>query len=104
MNPRRRRNQPEPESTSDLMAGLLSRLGGSGRALEYRVFDAYAQAAGALFRAETRPDAFRGGTLFVSVSSAALGHELTLLRVDILARMAETLGAGVVTELRTRMG
>ena len=44
------------------------------------------------------------GTLFVSVSSAALGHELTLLRVEILARMAETLGAGVVTELRTRMG
>jgi hypothetical protein len=104
MNHRRRRSQPEPESTNDLMASVLARIGGSGRGLEYRVFDAYAQAAGELFRTQTRPDAFRTGTLFVSVSSAALGHELTLLRSAILERMQETLGPGVVTDIRTRMG
>lgn len=86
------------------MSGLLSRLGGNGRALEYRVFDAYLQAAGSFFVARTRPDAFRTGTLFVRVSSAALGHELTLLREEILVRMQAALGPGVVTDIRTRMG
>jgi hypothetical protein len=86
------------------MSGLLSRLGGNGRALEYRVFDAYLQAAGSFFGTKTRPDAFRTGTLFICVSNAALGHELTLLRGEIMARMQETLGPGVVTDIRTRMG
>jgi predicted nucleic acid-binding Zn ribbon protein len=86
------------------MAGLLTRLGGSGRALEYRVFDAYNRAAGEVLRARTVPDALRGSTLFVRTSSSALAHELTLLRSEILARMEATLGPGVVTELRTRVG
>ena len=84
--------------------GLLARLGGTGRALEYQVFDAYLEAAGDVFRAKTRPDSFRTGTLFVRVSSAALGHELTLLRGEILTRMQATLGPGIVNEIRTRMG
>lgn len=102
--PPRRRPQAEPESTADLMAGLMSRLGGSGRALEYRVFEAYADAAGGVFRTRSRPDSFRDGTLFVRVPSSALAHELTLLRTELLARMERRLGPGVVTAIRTRVG
>lgn len=100
----RRRVQPEPESTADLMAGLLSRLGGSGRGLEYRVFSAYAEAAGDVLRTRTVPDSFRDGTLFIRVGSAALGHELTLLREDLLARLNALLGDSVVRSIRTRVG
>jgi hypothetical protein len=100
----RRRVQPEPESTADLMAGLLSRLGGSGRGLEYRVFSAYTEAAGDVLRTRTLPDGFREGTLFIRVASAALGHELTLLREDLLARMNALLGDSVVRSIRTRVG
>lgn len=98
------RVQPEPETMGDLMAGMLARLGGSGRAREYRVFQAYTDAAGDVLRARTLPDSFRDGTLFIRVNSAALAHELTLLRAELLARMAETLGPGVVTAIRTRVG
>jgi hypothetical protein len=98
------RQQPEPETTGDLMAGLLARLGGSGRALEFRVFQAYQDAAGELFRARTAPDSFREGTLFIRVANAALAHELTLLRGELLARMEATVGPGVVTAIRTRVG
>jgi hypothetical protein len=101
---RRIRVQPEPESTGDLMAGLLSRLGGSGRGLEYRVFSAYTEVAGAVLRTRTLPDSFRDGTLFIRVSSAALGHELTLLREDLLSRMNGLLGDGIVRAIRTRVG
>ena len=88
----------------DLMAGLLSRLGGSGRGLEYRVFDAYGRAAGDVLRTRTVPESLRGGTLIVRVASSALAHELTMLRGEILERMAAALGPGVVTDLRTRVG
>ena len=86
------------------MAGLLSRLGGSGRALEFRVFEAWNQAVGDVLRTRTTPDAFRGGTLFVRVPNSALGHEVTLLRREIIGRIGTTLGPGVVTEIRTRVG
>jgi hypothetical protein len=98
------RTQPEPETAGDLMAGLLSRLGGSGRALEYRVFDAYTRAAGVVLATRSTPDVFRDGTLFVRVTSSALAHEITLLRGEIVERMGATLGPGVVKEIRTRVG
>jgi predicted nucleic acid-binding Zn ribbon protein len=104
MKRRPARVQAEPETTADLMAGLLSRLGGTGRALEFRVFQAYADAAGDVLRARTVPDSFRDGTLFIRVASAALAHELTLLRAQLLVRMEAALGAGVVTAIRTRVG
>jgi hypothetical protein len=104
MMKRRTRVQAEPETTADLMAGLLSRLGGTGRALEFRVFAAYADAAGDVLRARTAPDSFREGTLFIRVPSSSLAHELTLLRGALLARLEASLGPGVVTAIRTRVG
>jgi hypothetical protein len=98
------RVQVEPEATGDLMAGLLRRLGGTGRALEYRVFEAYSEAAGGVLRSRTVPDSFRDGTLFIRVASSALAHELTLLRGELLARMETALGSRVVTAIRTRVG
>ena len=86
------------------MAGLLARIGGSGRGLEYRVFDAYAQVAGAMLAARSTPDAFRDGTLYIRTPSAALAHEITLLRAELVARMTEVLGPGLVRDIRTRVG
>jgi hypothetical protein len=59
------------------MGEVLARLGGAGRAREFRAFDAYAR---------------------------AVAHELVLLRAEILARLAAELGPNVVTEIRTRVG
>jgi len=86
------------------MGEVLARLGGSGRAREFRAFDCYARAVGPTFRAKTQPERLAGTTLFVRVASSALAHELVLLRVEIVARMAAELGPGVVTEIRTRIG
>lgn len=105
MKPRRpQRTQPDPESAGDLMSSFLARLGGSGRALEYRVFDAYAKAAGEMLAARSTPDSFRDGTLYVRTASAALAHEITLLRGQLIERMTVALGEGIVRDLRTRVG
>jgi len=86
------------------MGEVLARLGGAGRAREFRAFDCYARAVGETFRTRTQPERLLGTTLMVRVASAALGHELTLLRTEILARMSAELGPDVVTEIRTRVG
>jgi hypothetical protein len=86
------------------MGHVLARIGGSGRALEFRVFDCYTRVVGAAFRAQTMPERLTGTLLTIRVSSSPIAHELTLLRAEILARMARELGPGVVLDLRTRVG
>ena len=86
------------------MGEVLSRLGGSGRAREFRVFDCYTRVVGELLRARTAPERLAGTTLFVRVATSALAHEVTLLRGEILAKLAAEIGPGTITELRTRVG
>lgn len=86
------------------MGEVLARLGGAGRAREFRAFDAYARAVGPTFRARTQPERLAGTTLFVRVASSALAHELVLLRAEVIARLVAELGPDVVTEIRTRVG
>ncbi|HEY4394944.1 MAG TPA: DUF721 domain-containing protein [Polyangia bacterium] len=95
---------PAPIASDALMGEVLARLGGSGRAREFRAFDCYARSIGEAFRARTQAERLAGTTLFVRVASSALAHELTLLRAEILARMSAELGPDVVTEIRTRVG
>jgi hypothetical protein len=91
-------------SSADLVGEVLGRLGGSGRALEFRVFDCYAHVVGEHLRSRTMPERLMGTTLFVRASTSALAHELTLLLAEILERMAAQMGQGIVLELRTRVG
>jgi hypothetical protein len=102
--PKHREHAGPPETTGDLMGQVLARLGGQGRALEFRVFDCYARVVGELLRARTAPERMAGTTLFVRVATSALAHEIMLLRGEILAKLNAELGAGTVTELRTRVG
>jgi hypothetical protein len=86
------------------MSEVLARLGGAGRALEFRVFDCYSRVVGPMLRTRSMPERLTGATLYVRVATSALAHELTLLRADVLARMAQELGPDKVTDLRTRVG
>jgi hypothetical protein len=99
-----RPSAPAPTRSADLVSEVLGRIGGSGRALEFRVFDCYTRIIGAALRARTMPERLVGTTLFIRVSTSSLAHELTLLRADILERMATEMGQGIVLELRTRVG
>jgi hypothetical protein len=92
-----------PESSADLMGQVLARLGGSGRALEFRVFEAYNGAVGEMLRLRTEPERLNGTILVVRVASSALAHELTMLKREVLGRMALAIGTEVVTDLRTRV-
>ena len=99
-----RPSAPAPSRSSDLVGEVLGRLGGAGRALEFRVFDCYTRIVGETLRTRTIPERLVGTTLFVRAATSALAHELTLLRADVLERMAAEMGQGIVLELRTRVG
>ena len=92
-----------PETSADLMSQVLARIGGSGRALEFRVFEAYNDAVGESLRLRTAPERLNGKTLQVRVASSALAHELTMLKREVLDRMALAIGDDLVTDLRTRV-
>jgi hypothetical protein len=101
---RPRRRKSEPELASALVSTVVGNIGGSWRGREQRVFLVYAEIGGDFLRKHTRPDSLRDGTLFVRVSSSAIAHHLTLLRGEILQRMAPLLPPGMVTDIRTRVG
>jgi hypothetical protein len=102
--PKHREHKGPPETMAELMGGLLSRLGGEGRGLEFRVFESYNRVVGDVLRARTQPERVAGTTLFVRVATSALAHELTLMRGEIIEKMSVELGAGTITELRTNVG
>jgi predicted nucleic acid-binding Zn ribbon protein len=83
---------------------LVAKLGGERRGREQRVFSVYADIGGDFLRKHSRPDALHDGTLVVRVSSSAIAHHLTLLRGEILKKMAPLLPPGMVTDIRTRVG
>lgn len=86
------------------MSAVVASIGGDQRGREQKVFAVYADVGGEFLRKNTRPDALRDGTLFVRVPSSAIAHHVTLLRGDILRKMAPLLPPGMVTDLRTRVG
>lgn len=102
--PRRRSRNVQPETSASLVSAVVARLGGDARAVEQRVFDGYGLAVGGLLRQRSEPEKLRGATLFVRVNSSAVAHELTMLKGEILMRMAEALGAQMVSDIRTRVG
>jgi hypothetical protein len=102
--PRPRRRKSEPETASDLVSKVVASIGGERRGQEHRAFAAYTDVGGEFLRRHTRPDALRDHTLIVRVSSSAIAHHVTLLRAEILGKMAPRLPPGMVTEIRTRVG
>jgi hypothetical protein len=70
---------PAPTRSAELVSEVLGRLGGTGRALEFRVFDCYSRVIGEALRTRTLPERLAGTTLFVRATTSVIAHELTHL-------------------------
>jgi predicted nucleic acid-binding Zn ribbon protein len=66
------------------------------------VIGRWAQIVGAEVAAHCTPESFEDGTLVVVTDSTAWATQVRLLRADLLRRIAEDLGAGVVRRLEVR--
>jgi hypothetical protein len=101
---RPRSRHTEPESAASLVSAVVAKIGGDARAVEQRVFDGFGIAVGQALRQRMQAEKLRGTTLFVRVGSSAIAHQVTMLKGEILVRLAEVIGPGVVSDIRTRVG
>jgi predicted nucleic acid-binding Zn ribbon protein len=81
------------------MGENLDRVVPGGRAFTM-LLDTWSTLVGEGLAARTRPAALNGTTLVIAVDDPAWATQLRYLETDLLHRVAEALGGGVVTELR----
>lgn len=69
-------------------------------AVPYLAFWGWAEMVGTTLARHTRPWKVSGHTLVVAATSGPWASELFMLRQELLTRLADRLGKGVVTDLR----
>ena len=97
---RPRRDDPQPLDTA--LEGLLATRGWSQRAAVGSVFGSWPQIVGPQLAAHTSPESFDDGELLVSADSPAWATQVRLLTPQLIARLAEELGADTVRRVRVR--
>jgi predicted nucleic acid-binding Zn ribbon protein len=97
---RPRRDDPQPLGAA--LGGLLSSRGWRQRAAIGAVFGGWEEIVGPELAAHTKPEAFDDGDLLISANSAVWATQVRLLAPQMLKRLAEELGSGVVRRVRVR--
>lgn len=97
---RPQRDDPQPLTVA--LGGLLSARGWRERVAVGAVFGDWARIVGAQLAAHTRPETFSDGELTVSADSSAWAAQVRLLAPQLLKRLGEELGHGVVHRIKVR--
>jgi hypothetical protein len=100
----RRRRAAEPRPVGELLAQWLGRKHLDGEIRQYTVWNRWAEIVGERVAARTLPQSLRDGLLTVTVASSAWLNELSFMRADIVRRVNECVGQGIVTGLRLVAG
>ena len=85
-----------PRRVGDDLDELLRRAGGAGGAASVAVWSGWAEAVGPAVAAHARPAALKGSTLVVAVDSPAYATQLRLLGHQLLNRLGQIAGCGVI--------
>ena len=92
-------------SPSDVLPGLMQRLGLKERLHETEVAEAWSRIVGEFIAAHSTPMALRDGVLYVRVLQPALHYELEQVsKLDILRKLKQRFGAKIVRDVRFRVG
>lgn len=89
----------DPQAVGDVAAGLFAERGWERPLSESRVLADWPTLVGPQIARVCTPTALRDGELRISAASTAWATQLRLLAPTLLARIAEQVGAGVVTSL-----
>lgn len=90
----------QPESLETLLEGLLAKLGLPAPSVSKGLDDQWDVVAGAPWSGQTRPLFIREGELVVEATSPALVSVLRYAVGDLMKRLDEYLGEGVVDTVR----
>ncbi len=87
-----------------LLEGVLANMDLRSRFREHLAVMAWPQIVGEVIGSHTRAETVRDGVLIVATDTSAWAQELHMRRHDLLARMAEQVGAGLIREIHFRSG
>jgi len=90
----------KPAALGSFLGPALRRLGIADRIREQTGLRAWREAVGEPIARRTETLGVRGGVLWVAVDGAAWMQELSARRPEIVARLAERVGAGVIRDVR----
>lgn len=93
----------EPRRVGESLDRVAASLGVPEAAVLPAVFGGWADLVGERVAAHARPRALRHGVLLVAVDEPAWATQLRFLEADLLARLADRLGAGAVTRIDVRV-
>ncbi len=88
------------EKIGPLLGRVVKELGLEKRIEEYRVIDEWESIVGSAIAERTEPVMVERGRLAVKVKSSPWLFEMRMREADILDKIAERLGEGVIREIR----
>lgn len=102
---RRTWSGPGPDTRDPQLFGAASRQlardrGWSGRVAEGSVFGMWPTVVGEQIAEHAKPTALRDGILTIEAESTAWATQLRMVQAQVLAKIADAVGDGVVTSLR----
>jgi predicted nucleic acid-binding Zn ribbon protein len=92
----------EPQSISEVLGELIDQKNIKSGITKIRVEQAWKETMGNSVAQYTQQVTYRGTTLFVNLTSAALREELSYGKEKILLHLNETLGSNLITKLVLR--
>jgi predicted nucleic acid-binding Zn ribbon protein len=93
----------EPPRLADGLDRVLAGLGAPKATALAALYDRWSEVVGEQAAAHARPLALRAGTLVIGVDDAALATELRYRRAELVDRLDEVLGVGVVGGVEVRI-
>ena len=94
---------PDPRKVGESLDGLARRLGAPAAAALSAVFVDWDRAVGPSIAAHARPVGLTDGVLTVAVDDPAWAAQLRFLVNDLMAKIAEVAGPGVVGRVEVRV-
>lgn len=92
-----------PQPIGKTLDRVARRFGAPRASALAAVFDRWEEAVGAAMAAHARPLSLRNGTLVVAVDEPGWATQLRYLSADLVRRLAEVAGDGVVTAVDVRV-
>ncbi|MBW3547244.1 MAG: DUF721 domain-containing protein [Actinobacteria bacterium] len=94
---------PGPRRVAESLDRLATSLGAPSAGVLTTLFSAWPELVGDAVAAHSRPRSLRHGVLVVAVAEPAWATQLRWLESDLLVRLGEVLGEGVVLSIDVRV-
>lgn len=92
------------QKVSDILTNLMKGYGLSAKTHEYKILKTWGTTVGDKISSHTQPSRLIRGVLTVDVDSPAWIHQLTFYKEDLIKKINNEIGKGMVKDIRFKVG